>query len=161
MRHSVQRSWSILRLGIIGPSIGHLTARCWRLWRITPENKGAELAQKPTVVALGNGPSPTAQFGIDRLFHEFFYDAPAHIDVATILDELAFEDPPVKLSVEIEHLLCRFVDDLLREQVFDRRREVVDFEPLTPTAIDVIEHPLEGPEPAEQPVSRVVTQPMV
>src|SRR6516162_6531817 len=93
MRHSVQRSWSILRLGIIGPSIGHLTARCWRLWRLTPENKGAELTQKPTVVALGNGPSPTAQLGIDRLFHEFFDDAPAHIDVATILDELALEDP--------------------------------------------------------------------
>src|SRR5215471_8400679 len=67
-------------------------------------------------------------------------------------------EPFAQLGVEIKHLVRRFIDDLLREQVFDRRRKVVDFEPLTPTAVDVVKHPLERPQAREQPMSRVVTE---
>src|SRR3984893_15735646 len=52
----------------------------------------------------------------------------------------------------------RLVEDLLREQVFDRGREVVDLETLTPAAIDVIKHPFEGPQPADQAGSRTLIQ---
>jgi len=54
-------------------------------------------------------------------------------------------EPLAQQRIEIEHLMRRLVDDLLREQIFDGRREVVDLETLTPAAIDVIKHPLEGP----------------
>src|ERR1700719_5339122 len=67
-------------------------------------------------------------------------------------------EPLAQQRIEIEHLMRRLVDDLLREQVFDRGREVVDLETLTPAAIDVIKHPLEGPQPADQAVSRTVIQ---
>src|SRR5271170_4342634 len=53
--------------------------------------------------------------------------------------------------VEIQHLVGRFVDDLLREQIFDRGWKVVDLQALTPTAVDVIKHPFKGPQPADQP----------
>src|SRR6476660_3152946 len=66
--------------------------------------------------------------------------------------------PLAQQRIEIEHLMRRLVDDLLREQIFDRGREVVDLETLTPAAIDVIKHPLKGPQPADQAVSRTVTQ---
>src|SRR5258708_4924231 len=59
-----------------------------------------------------------------------------------------------KQGVEIQHLMRRFVDDLAREQVFDRGREVVHLQPLAPAAIDVIEHPLQDPEAAEQAADR-------
>jgi hypothetical protein len=52
----------------------------------------------------------------------------------------------------------RLVDDLLREQVFDRGGEVIDLEPLTPAAIDVVKHPLKGPQPAEQPMYRFAVE---
>jgi hypothetical protein len=61
-------------------------------------------------------------------------------------------------GVEIQHLMRRFVDDLAREQVFDRGREVVHLQPLAPAAIDVIEHPLQDPEAAEQAVDRVLVE---
>src|ERR1700726_2747504 len=67
-------------------------------------------------------------------------------------------EPLAQQRIEIEHLMRRLVEDLLREQVFDRGREVVDLETLTPAAIDVIKHPFEGPQPADQAVSRTVIQ---
>src|ERR1700719_3000689 len=67
-------------------------------------------------------------------------------------------EPLAQQRIEIEHLMRRLVDDLLREQIFDGRREVVDLETLTPDAIDVIKHPLEAPQPADQAVSRTVIQ---
>src|SRR6202030_3445632 len=67
-------------------------------------------------------------------------------------------EPLAQQRIEIEHLMRRLVDDLLREQIFEGGREVVDLETLTPAAIDVIKHPLEGPQPADQAVSRTVIQ---
>ena len=57
-----------------------------------PEHKGAELAEKSAVVALGDGAGPAAELGLHRFFDEFFDDAPAHIDVASVFDELTLED---------------------------------------------------------------------
>src|SRR5690349_19255576 len=71
---------------------------------------------------------------------------------------LGGDEPLVKQGVEIEHLVRRLVDDLLREQIFDRGREVVDLETLTPAAVDIVKHPLEGPQPADQAVLRMVVQ---
>jgi hypothetical protein len=56
-----------------------------------PEDKGAELAQESVVVALGDATGPAAQLGIDGFVDELFDDAPAHVDVAAVLDELARE----------------------------------------------------------------------
>src|SRR5882757_5750792 len=67
-------------------------------------------------------------------------------------------EPLAQQRIEIEHLMRRLVDDLLREQVFDRGRKVVDFEALTPAAIDVIKHPLEGPQPTDQAMRRTIAQ---
>src|SRR5215468_7182579 len=69
-------------------SICHLAARRRSL---AAEHKGAELAQKPAIVALGNRTGPAAQIGLDGLFDKLFDDAPAHIDVAAVFDELAIE----------------------------------------------------------------------
>src|ERR1700730_936929 len=72
-------------------SIGHLPARSrWRR-RLAPKDKGAQLSQEPAIVTLGDGARPPAQIGLDRLMHKLFDDAPAHIDVAAVLDELALE----------------------------------------------------------------------
>ena len=54
--------------------------------------------------------------------------------------------------IHVEHLVGRLVDDLPREQVFDRRRKVVHLEALPPAAVDVIKHPLQRPEAPEQAV---------
>src|SRR5437762_2862333 len=73
-------------------SVGHLAARRRRRRRLTAEHKGAQLSEEPVVVALGDGAGPAAQLGLDRLLHELFDDAPAHIDMAAVLDELALKD---------------------------------------------------------------------
>src|SRR5713226_7455672 len=61
-------------------------------------------------------------------------------------------------GVEIDHLMGRFIHDLPREMVFDRRWSVADFEPLSPAAVDVIEEPLERPQAADQPKARTVIE---
>src|SRR5437868_1402913 len=71
---------------------------------------------------------------------------------------LRLDASPAQQRVEIEHLVRRLVDDLPREQVFDRSREIVDLEPLPPAAIDVIKHPLEDPKAADEAVDRVVVE---
>src|SRR5215831_10860249 len=209
-------------------SICHLAARRRRRRSLAPKHKGAELAQKPAVVALGDSARPAAQIGLHRFLDELFDDTPAHIDVAAVFDELALEhafelrvgerrrEPlhPAELEdlgpqierrnadrmlvggevtqrkdiigqrgieyettvgmperillrrdaafveqrIEIEHLVRRLVDNLLREQVFYRGREVVDFETLTPTAIDVIKHPLQRPQTPDQAVCGIAVE---
>src|SRR5689334_8254196 len=74
------------------PSIRYLAARRRGRRRLAPEHEGAKLAQKPAVVAFGDGASPLAQLGLYRLFYELLDDAPAHIDVAAVFDELALEN---------------------------------------------------------------------
>src|SRR5215831_4318068 len=49
-----------------------------------------------------------------------------------------------------------FVDNLFGEQIFDRGRKVVHLQPLTPATVDVIKHPLQGPQPSEQTMRLVV-----
>src|SRR5260370_32693322 len=72
-------------------SIGHLSAgRRWRR-RLAPKDKGAQLSQEPAIIPLGDGARPAAQFGLDWLAYELFDNAPTHVDVAAVLDELALE----------------------------------------------------------------------
>src|SRR5262245_60208349 len=78
--------------------VGHQSARGRRHRRLLPEDKGAELTQKPVVVALGHRTGPAAQLYVDGFADKLLDDAPSHIDVTAVLDELAFEHT-LQLSV--------------------------------------------------------------
>src|SRR6266851_5496046 len=72
---------------------------------------------------------------------------------------LLIRDPSfAQQDVEIEHLMGRFIHDLPREMVFDRRWRVADFEPLSPATVNVIEHPLERPQAADEPKACAVVE---
>jgi hypothetical protein len=43
------------------------------------------------------------------------------------------------------------IHDLPRKEVFDRRGEIIDLEPLSSAAIDVVEHPFQRPQPDDLP----------
>src|SRR5690349_3572997 len=73
-------------------SIRYLGTRLVRDRRFAPEHEGAEIAQKPAVIGIGDVASLLAPLVLHRLFYELLDDAPAHIDVAAVFDELAFED---------------------------------------------------------------------
>ena len=69
-------------------------------------------------------------------------------------------DPPLaQQRIEIDHLVGGLIHNLPGEEILDRRGTITDFQPLPPTAVDVIEEPLQGPQAANQAKSLLLLKP--
>src|SRR5215471_3550591 len=103
MRHSVQRSWLILRVGR-APSVARgIRFSCCLV--VDPqggrpclddgwpaEDHVTQLLQEHAVVPSSYATRPATQLGLERFAHTLFHDPPPHVDVAAVLDELAGEN---------------------------------------------------------------------
>src|SRR5262249_50023563 len=72
-------------------SICHLTTRRRRCWRLLAQDKSAQFAKVPVVITLGDIARPAAKLSIYRLGDKLLDNAPTHIYVTAVLDELALE----------------------------------------------------------------------